>query len=109
MGAPGPLIFSSAMREPLTRDQIQSALENLPGWSYENDRLKKSYVLADFQAAVTFIVRLAFAAEKLNHHPELTNVYNRVDVALSTHDAGNRVTEMDLKLARAIEDSSRAQ
>ncbi|HET6569186.1 MAG TPA: 4a-hydroxytetrahydrobiopterin dehydratase [Rhodothermales bacterium] len=96
------------MREPLTDEQIQTALRGLPGWSHENDRLQKSFELADFQAAIAFIVHLAFSADKLDHHPELANVYNRVTISLSTHDAGNRVTEMDVKLARAIEEAARA-
>lgn len=96
------------MRDPLSQEEIKAALRDLPGWSYKNDRLEKSFELADFQAAVAFIVHLAFSAEKLNHHPELTNVYNRVTISLATHDAGDRVTEMDLKLARAIEEVAAA-
>lgn len=91
-----------ASRTPLSPEQIADALGGLPGWTYEDDRLKRSYTFSDFREAVGFIVRLAFCAEELNHHPELHNVYNRVDVALGTHDAGGKVTEMDLALARAI-------
>ena len=91
-------------RTPLTPAQIEDALAGLPGWTYDDDRLKKSFVFDDFRAAVGFIVRLAFCAEALDHHPDLHNVYNRVDLALNTHDAGGRVTERDLALARAIED-----
>ncbi len=91
------------MREPLTPPQIEEALAELPGWRFEDDRLKKTFTVGDFRAAVGFIVRLAFCAEALDHHPELRNVYNTIDLALTTHDAGNKVTEMDVKLARAIE------
>ncbi len=91
------------MREPLTPPQIEEALAELPGWRFEDDRLKKTFTVGDFRAAVGFIVRLAFCAEALDHHPELRNVYNAIDLALTTHDAGNKVTEMDVKLARAIE------
>jgi 4a-hydroxytetrahydrobiopterin dehydratase len=90
-------------RKPLARHEIEQALAGLDGWTYEQDTLRKTFVFADFREAVGFIVRLAFEAEALNHHPELQNVYNRVGVTLRTHDAGNRVTEMDLALARAIE------
>lgn len=90
-------------RDPLSRTEIDAALADLPGWSYEDDQLTKTYELSNFRAAVSFIVRLAFYAEELNHHPELTNVYNRVSIALTTHDADNQVTEFDVALAKAIE------
>ena len=91
------------MREPLSDAQIREALNTLPGWTYDNERLHKTFEVGDFREAISFIVRIAFCAEELNHHPELANVYNRVSIALTTHDAGNNVTEMDVKLARAIE------
>ena len=91
------------MREPLSAEAIGAALKDLPGWTYENGRLRKTYKLKDFREAVSFIVRLGFEAEALDHHPELTNVYNSVSLALATHDAGDKVTEMDLKLAKAVE------
>ena len=90
-------------RTPLTADQIANALKDLDGWRHEDDALKKSFELSNFRAAVSFIVRLSFYAEALNHHPEITNVYNPVDIALTTHDAGNTVTELDVALAEAIE------
>ncbi|MDX1547347.1 MAG: 4a-hydroxytetrahydrobiopterin dehydratase [Rhodothermales bacterium] len=91
-------------RTPLTPEEIDDALGSLPGWRLEDDQLKKTFELENFRAAVSFIVRLAFHAEELDHHPDLHNVYNTVDIALTTHDAGDRVTEMDVKLAHAIED-----
>ncbi len=91
------------MREPLSDTDCEAALKALPGWAREEDRLVKTFTFPGFREAVAFIVRLAFEAEQLNHHPELYNVYNRVKVALTTHDAGNRITAMDLKLAHAIE------
>jgi 4a-hydroxytetrahydrobiopterin dehydratase len=93
-------------RTPLTTTEIAEALDELPGWTHEDDKLKKTFEVKDFRAAVSFIVRLAFYAEELNHHPELYNVYNIIDIALTTHDAGNKVTEMDVRLAEAIEDFS---
>lgn len=91
-------------RDPLTDDEIENALADLSGWTYEDDQLKKSFEFSDFRAAISFIVRLAFYAEEMNHHPDLHNVYNEVDVALTTHDAGGKVTEMDVTLAKKIED-----
>lgn len=90
-------------RDPLSREEIDAALQELEGWSYEDDSLRKSFALKDFRAAMSFIVRLSYYAEEMNHHPDLRNVYNEVTLHLSTHDAGGRVTQMDVDLARAIE------
>ena len=90
-------------REPLSKDEIDAALKELEGWEFEDDQLATSYEFEDFPSAVSFIVRLAFEAEAMNHHPEIFNVYNQVDIALSTHDAGGKVTATDVELARKIE------
>jgi 4a-hydroxytetrahydrobiopterin dehydratase len=91
------------MRTPLTNAEIEAGLRDLPGWSYEDDRLTRALRFGSFREAMGFIVRLAFEAEALDHHPELVNIYNRVTLHLNTHDAGGKVTEMDFRLARAIE------
>lgn len=91
-------------REPLSTDAVQDALADLPGWTYEDDKIKKTYEFSDFRAAISFIVRISFYAEEMMHHPELENVYNTVSIALTTHDAGGKVTEMDLELASEIEE-----
>lgn len=91
------------MRVPLSEAEIVERLGDLPGWSYENDRLTRTCRFGSFREAVGFLVRMAFEAEALDHHPELVNVYNRVTLHLNTHDAGGKVTEMDFRLARAIE------
>jgi 4a-hydroxytetrahydrobiopterin dehydratase len=80
------------------------ALRGLAGWTWEADRngIARRFVFADFSAAFAFMTRVALAAEKADHHPEWTNVWNRVDILLSTHDAGG-VTEKDIALARAID------
>lgn len=91
------------MATPLSYDQIEEDLSGLDGWSHENDKLKKEFGFENFRDAIAFINRIAFEAEEQQHHPELFNVYNRVRIALSTHDAGGKVTEKDVKLARTIE------
>lgn len=90
-------------RDPLSTADIEDALDDLPGWTYEDDKIKKTYEFSDFRAAISFIVRISFYAEEMMHHPELENVYNTVSIALTTHDAGGKVTEMDLELASEIE------
>ncbi|MEP7320465.1 MAG: 4a-hydroxytetrahydrobiopterin dehydratase [Saprospiraceae bacterium] len=72
-------------------------------WIEEKDHLKASFQFADFPKAMSFMVEVAFACEKANHHPDWTNVWNRVDIKLSTHSAGNKVTEKDWALAKEIE------
>ena len=72
-------------------------------WKEENDTLKKDFEFADFVEAFGFMARVAMVAEKMNHHPQMTNVYNQVSFALSTHDAGNKVTDKDRKLAAEID------
>ena len=83
---------------------VQAALDQLPGWSAADGReaIAKTYRFKDFSEAFGFMTRTALAAEKLDHHPEWFNVYNRVDVTLATHDAGG-VTELDVQLARIMD------
>jgi 4a-hydroxytetrahydrobiopterin dehydratase len=91
------------MADPLQQDEIDQELKSLDGWNHEDDKLKKEYEFADFRQAVTFITRIAFEAEDQVHHPEIFNVYNTVNIALTSHDAGDKVTEKDVKLAKTIE------
>lgn len=71
-------------------------------WKEENNKLKRSFEFSDFVEAFGFLTKVAILAEKQNHHPEIFNVYNKVDIALNTHDAGDIVTDKDHKLASAI-------
>ena len=82
------------------------ALAELPGWTEARGRaaITRSYRFASFSAAFGWMTRIALAAETLDHHPEWFNVYNRVDVTLTTHDASG-VTELDLKLARIMDEA----
>ncbi len=72
-------------------------------WKEENNQLEREFTFKDFIQAFSFMTRVAFAAEKMSHHPEWSNVYNKVTIRLSTHDAGNTVTEKDRKLAAEID------
>ncbi|KGE88506.1 4a-hydroxytetrahydrobiopterin dehydratase [Phaeodactylibacter xiamenensis] len=73
-------------------------------WKEENDQLKATFKFKDFTQAFSFMTEVAFHAEKMQHHPDWHNVYNTVDFALSTHDAGNKVTGKDRDLAKAIDE-----
>lgn len=82
----------------------QAALEQLSGWTAAQgrDAIEKTFTFRDFSAAFGFMARAALAAEKLDHHPEWFNVYNRIEVLLATHDAGG-VTELDVALAKVMD------
>lgn len=87
----------------LTDEQIENALASLPGWKHDDGALKKTYVCENFPGAITFIVALSYACEQIDHHPNIYNVYNKVTISITTHDAMNRVTETDVELATRIE------
>lgn len=72
-------------------------------WVEKNNRLKKNFKFKDFSEAFAFMTRVAMIAEKMDHHPYWINVYNTVSIELSTHDAGDIVTDKDIKLAKAID------
>ncbi|MDC3284162.1 4a-hydroxytetrahydrobiopterin dehydratase [Opitutales bacterium] len=91
------------MINPMNEVQITESLKGLPGWTFEDNKLQKKYKFNDFPEAMAFLVRLSYEAENRNHHPEIFNCYNRVELALNTHDAGGKVTELDFDLARAAE------
>ena len=91
------------MGAPLNPDEIRAGLEGLRGWTQVGEALRKDFRFGSFREAMSFMVRVAFEAEAMNHHPDWTNVYNRVEIRLNTHDAGDRITGKDLELARRIE------
>jgi 4a-hydroxytetrahydrobiopterin dehydratase len=72
-------------------------------WTETDNQLTRDFTFADFNEAFAFMTRVALIAEKMDHHPWWSNVYNQVTIKLSTHDAGNVVTEKDHKLAKAID------
>lgn len=86
----------------LTQQQINEALTELEGWSFKDNGIEKNFVFEDFKEALSIMMGVGIIAEEMNHHPEWFNVYNKLDIRLSTHDAGG-VTEKDIKLAKKIE------
>ena len=91
------------MANPLTPAEIQAALAGLPGWALTDDALEKTFTFHGFREAFSFMTRVAFEAEAMDHHPDWSNVYRRVTVRLNTHDAGGKVTARDVELARRIQ------
>lgn len=87
----------------LSDAQLQAALAELPGWEVLNGKLHKTFKFSDFTAAFGFMTKVAIEANTMNHHPEWCNVWNRVTIDLVTHEAGDRISDLDVTLARKIE------
>jgi 4a-hydroxytetrahydrobiopterin dehydratase len=90
------------MVEKLSPEARATLGAELPGWALDGEHLKRSFRFADFLEAFGFMARVALLAEKADHHPEWFNVWNRVDIALTTHDAGG-LSARDVALAKAID------
>ena len=92
------------MVEQLSEAERADALDGLPDWDYDEarDAISRTFTFADFSEAFAFMTRVALLAEKANHHPEWSNVWNRVEITLTTHDAGG-LSGRDVEMAEAIE------
>lgn len=90
-------------REKLSKDAIKEALAGLEGWSLaaDGDSINRVFNLRNFSEAFAFMTRVALVAEKMDHHPDWSNVYKTVDITLNTHDAGG-LTALDMELAKKI-------
>ncbi|OLD33549.1 MAG: 4a-hydroxytetrahydrobiopterin dehydratase [Thaumarchaeota archaeon 13_1_40CM_2_39_13_2] len=92
--------------EKLSDEQIKKELSNLPGWNVTDGKLHKDFIFKDFIEAFGFISKAAIHIEKMNHHPEWFNVYNKIKVDLVTHDAGG-ITQNDINLAKILNSLAR--
>ncbi len=88
--------------EKLSEQAIEHELKALPEWKRAGEKIHRSYVFKDFVEAFGFMSRVSLLAERMNHHPEWSNVYNRLEVDLTTHDAGG-LSERDFALARQMD------
>jgi 4a-hydroxytetrahydrobiopterin dehydratase len=86
----------------LNEQELSTSLKQLSGWEVRNDKLHREFKFADFAHAIGFMTTAAVLIEKMNHHPEWFNVYNRVSVDLTTHDASG-ITQRDVELARLLD------
>ena len=89
------------MSDLLSSNEITKALSNLSDWNVHDGQIKSEFIFSNFVEALSFIVKIGVLAEKADHHPEIWNVYNRVSITLSTHDAGG-ITDKDIMLASEI-------
>jgi 4a-hydroxytetrahydrobiopterin dehydratase len=94
--------MSQPKYKKLSGNELAEIVRNLSGWELKDGKLQKSLKFSNFIEAFGFMTRIALEAEKINHHPEWSNVYNTVTVKLSTHDAGG-ITDYDIKLANIID------
>ncbi len=85
----------------LSQTDIDEELKNIPGWSVVNEKLHKEFQFDSFNQAFGFMTRAAMEIEKMNHHPEWFNVYNKITIELTTHDAGG-ITKNDVNLAKIL-------
>ena len=90
-----------AGRERLSREEITRALETLGGWSLKDGKLHRELAFGNFSEAFAFMTRVALLAERMNHHPEWSNVYGRVVINLTTHDAGG-ISRKDVEFAGGV-------
>lgn len=91
----------------LTKQEVETRIKELSGWQYADNSIRKEFKLKDFQEAMAFVVKIAFEAEKAQHHPDITIEYNRVKIVLTTHSEEG-VTEKDFDAARKIQKLSGA-
>ena len=90
-------------RIALSSSEIEQSLADLAGWQVVDGKLIKTFAFKSFAAAMGWMMSVAIVAEKMDHHPEWSNVYNRVAVTLITHDMGNKISSWDVDLALAME------
>ena len=88
--------------EPLAEEERTEALEDLPAWTFDEDAITRTFSFPDFSTAFAFMTRAAMLAERMDHHPEWTNVYGTVIVRLTTHECDG-VSERDIRMAKAMD------
>jgi 4a-hydroxytetrahydrobiopterin dehydratase len=89
--------------QKMSSAQIEAELKNLPGWELKNEKLHREFKFKNFRQAIGFMTQVALQAECMNHHPEWSNMYNRVTLDLTTHEAGG-LSQRDFELARRIDE-----
>ncbi len=90
-------------RYKVNAEELTAALAELPGWEVKDGKLHKTYKFGSFAQAIGWMVSIAIHADKMDHHPEWANVYNRIRVDLVTHDLGNAISSWDIELAKKMD------
>jgi len=99
------LFMSQIKYKKLSGNELDETIREMDGWNLKDGKLQKSFKFSNFIEAFTFMTRIALEAEKINHHPDWSNVYNSVTINLSTHDVGG-ITDYDIKLAKIIDNTN---
>lgn len=89
-------------RKELSKEEIEKSLSELNGWAVADGKMTRAFTFDDFSEAFAFMTRVAIEAERIEHHPEWSNVYNKVNIKLVTHDIGDKISTYDVKLAERI-------
>lgn len=97
--------MSQIKYKKLSENELDETIREMNGWNLKDGKLQKSFKFSNFIEAFGFMTRIALEAEKINHHPEWSNVYNSVSIKLSTHDVGG-ITDYDIKLAKIIDNTN---
>ena len=92
------------MSHLISDSELEVALSGLPGWVVEDNQLIKRFTMPSYRDAIAAIVRISFEADDANHHPEITCTYTVLEIRLTTNDAGDKITDKDLKMAAKIEE-----
>jgi 4a-hydroxytetrahydrobiopterin dehydratase len=87
----------------LTPNQVTAAVAELEGWVVDDGHLKKTFVCRNFSEAIAFIVAFSYACERIDHHPEIRNIYHRVAISITSYDAGAKISTHDIELAKQID------
>lgn len=90
----------------LEKHELEKASKGLKSWKSSEEELLVTYTFKSFRDAITFITRISFEVDEMDHHPEITSLYNKVSIRLTTHDAGDKVTEKDIILAGRIQENA---
>jgi 4a-hydroxytetrahydrobiopterin dehydratase len=98
--------MSEVISRTATEAEIEAALQKLPGWQVKAGKLHKAFTFKSFAQAIGWMVTVAVIADKMDHHPEWSNVYNRVTVNLVTHELGDLIGTRDLELAARMEEAA---
>tara|TARA_B100000575_G_C22921687_1_gene534660 strand:- start:120 stop:422 length:303 start_codon:yes stop_codon:yes gene_type:complete len=92
------------MLKRLTKKEIVNQLRDAKKWTIDSQELRREWIFANFEEAMSFVLRVAFLAQHHCHHPVITNIYNKVELRLNTHDSDNQITELDIILANSIDE-----
>ena len=92
------------MTKPLNKNELKEAIRSLKNWELKDDTIHKTFTFKSFRDAISFIMRIGFEADKMDHHPKITNLYNKIHLSLTTHEIGNKVSKKDIELTSRIQD-----